>query len=109
MAPILQPESERRRTERNVVRQGRRPEGTEAHMSWSGIAGHLGRISMVALALVAVGCGDAWAESPTETLQGVFAAVMRVIGYSQLQLKPQELWGSIQEFVNQDIVFHAPC
>jgi len=69
-------------------------------MSWSGIAGHLGRISMVALALVAVVCGDAWAESPTETLQGVFAAVNRVLGDSQLQQKPQELMGAIHNVMN---------
>ena len=69
-------------------------------MSWSGIAGHLGRISMVALALVAVVCGDAWAESPTETLQGVFAAVNRVLGDSELQQKPQELAGAIHNVMN---------
>src|SRR5207249_7068257 len=52
------------------------------------------------LALVAVVCGDAWAESPTETLQGVFAAVNRVLGDSQLQQKPQELMGAIHNVMN---------
>src|SRR3989442_7281636 len=69
-------------------------------MSGSGIVGNLGRISMVALALVAVVCGHAWAESPTETLQGVFAAVNRVLGDPELQQKPQELMGAIHNVMS---------
>src|SRR2546428_148057 len=74
-------------------------------MSWSGIVGNLGRISMVALALVAVVCGHAWAESPTETLQGVFAAVNRVLGDPELQQKPQELMGAIHTVMNGSFDF----
>src|SRR5207247_10058546 len=57
-------------------------------------------MSMVALALVAVVCCHAWAESPTETLQGVFAAVNRVLGDPELQQKPQELMGAIDNVMN---------
>jgi len=74
-------------------------------MSWSGIVGNLGRISMVALALVAVVCGHAGAESPTETLRGVFAAVNRVLGDPELQQKPQELMGAIHTVMNGSFDF----
>src|SRR5207247_10110975 len=57
-------------------------------------------MSMVALALVAVVCCHAWAESPTETLRGVFAAVNRVLGDPELQQKPQELMGAIHTVMN---------
>src|SRR5438445_9149478 len=53
----IDPAPAKERQRGRVVRQVGRPEGTEAHMSWSGIVGNLGRMSMVALALVAVVCG----------------------------------------------------
>jgi phospholipid transport system substrate-binding protein len=72
-------------------------------MSWSGIAGNRGNRSVVpaaALVLVAVSYGVAWAESPTETLQGVFAAVNRALGDPELQQKPQELMGAIHNVIH---------
>src|SRR5207247_11414927 len=62
-------------------------------------------MSMVALALVAVVCCHAWAESPTETLRGVFAAVNRVLGDPELQQKPQELMGAIHTVMNGSFDF----
>lgn len=69
-------------------------------MSWPGIAGYHGKRSLVALALVIVLSGHAWAESPIETLQGVFASMNRVLGDPELQQKPLELTGAIHNVMS---------
>ena len=77
-------------------------------MSWSGMAAYFGKRSIlpaVALALVTVFCGQAWAESPTETLRGVFVAVNRVLGNPELQEKPLETMGAIHNVMNATFDF----
>src|SRR5438034_6503693 len=67
-------------------------------MSRTEVAEYLGTRAMAlaaSVALLLVRCGNAWAASPTETLQGVFAAVNRVLGDPEFQEKPRELMGAI--------------
>ena len=77
-------------------------------MSWTGCAEYFGDRAMAlaaSLALLLAFCGGAWAESPTETLQGVFAAVNRALGSPELQGKPQELGGAIHNVMNATFDF----
>ena len=77
-------------------------------MGWTGFAEYVGKRAMAlaaSLALLLALSGDVWAESPTQTLQGVFAAVNRVLGNPELQGKPQELFGAIHNVMNATFDF----
>ena len=77
-------------------------------MSRTEVAEHLGNRAMAlaaSLALLLVLCGNAWAASPTETLQGVFAAVNRVLGDPEFQEKPRELMGAIHNVMGATFDF----
>jgi len=77
-------------------------------MSWTESAGYLGNRAMAltaSLALLLVLCGNACAASPTETLQGVFAAVNRELGDPAFQEKPLELMGAIHNVMGATFDF----
>src|SRR5438094_661591 len=77
-------------------------------MSRTEVAEHLGNRAMAlaaSLALLLVLCSNAWAASPTETLQGVFAAVNRVLGDPEFQEKPRELMGAIHNVMGATFDF----
>jgi len=77
-------------------------------MSWTESAEYFGNRAMAltaSLALLLVLCGNAWAASPTETLQGVFAAVNRVLGDPAFQEKPLELMGAIHNVMGATFDF----